>query len=283
MANLRGKISPGERYQAITDRDTYRRETEEDFIANMNFCVRLEERAWGRQRIVAYSGQPLRPLCESVAEADELPSFPVRGEHGFALLLCQDEHFLARVRCRKVGRYTSPCQWSLFGPDNECVLTGTVPLGRTFGIDVPIGKAGVYNFIVSAERNVAVVTLWSPHAALLGPSVHFLGTAGPMFVYVPQGMKNFTVTLQTPAPGETATLTVTDPNGNVAATGATGGNKRRYAAAVPVRKGQGGRPFGIHITRAKTGVLEDVELTLDKRVPAYWAAAPDRLVVPASR
>jgi len=104
-----------------------------------------------------------------------------------------------------------------------------------------------------------------------------------MFVYVPQGMKNFTVTLQTPAPGETATLTVTDPNGNVAATGATGGNKRRYAAAVPVRKGQGGRPFGIHITRAKTGVLEDVELTLDKRVPAYWAAAPDRLVVPASR
>ena len=268
--------------QCVAELRQYRRQVERDHVSNLNYCLMLEDRAFGELRDVRYMGQPLKALVAEPSEAERLPHFPARGQHGFVALLGKGEHFRAHIRCRRIGRYENPCDWRLFGPDSHSTANGRIEPNRTEEIDVRVTSAGVYNLVVDSGRNLALVTLLNKHAAIMGNKLCLLGTVEPMFVYVPQGTRQFTIDLDTPAPGETAQMTVRDPSGREVAKGFTG-ERKRYTAKIKVGRDQAGKAFAVEIGPAPTGVTEDLTLRLDRALPPYWAVAADRLVVPAGR
>lgn len=256
----------------------FRQQIERDNVANINFCGWQELRAWGVTRDLSYKGEPLVAVSEQVAAA-KLQPIIIRKGHGFIALLKDGEHFRAEILAKQIGKYTEVCRWFLTGPDGEAIQDGTIELGQTAALDIAVPKAGVYNLVCDPGANSAHVTLLNDHAAMLGQTVSFIGEPCPLYVYCPPGLKSFKVTLDTPAPGETAKLTILDPNGQEFTSVATG-QKATVVAEVKVPEGMSGKAWGLKIGPAPTGVTEDMTVKLDDVLPAYWSQAPDRLVTP---
>jgi len=267
-----------ELYKASNELRELRGRIEKNNAVNLNYCAWLELRAWGAVRDLAYKGEPLRPWKEPVAAA-QLPPIVIRKGHGFVALLKAGEHFQADVQVQRIGKYNDLCRWFVNGPDGEVIQEGVIEPGQGATLDVPAARGGVYSLVCDPGANAAHVKLLNDHAALMGRMVTFIGETSPLFVYVPPGLKEFRVVLETSTPGETAKLTVLDPDGKEAASGCTE-KQTTYTAQVQVPAGQDGRVWGITISKAPTGVLEDVMLKLDDRLPGYWSPAADRLVVP---
>ena len=251
-----------------------------DHIANLNFCVILEDRAFGDIRVTRHNGEALRPLVAEPEEGVELAAIPIRGAQGFVALLGEGERFRARIHCRRVGRYTTPCTWQLFAPDDQAVAKGSIEPKKSADLDMAVATPGTYNLVVDSGRNCGRVTLLNRHAAMLGHDVHLIHGGGPLYVYAPKDLAQFAVTLKTPGPGETAVLTVRDSRGEVMGQQATGGPRTKVAVTVRKPDPKLGAVYSVALSPAPTGVLEDATLRLDLAMPGYWASAPDRLVAP---
>ena len=264
--------------RAATDLRAYRAGIEKDNVANLNFCAWQEFRSWGASRELVYNGEPLQALRETVAPASLKP-ISTRQAHGFVAVLKTGEHFRADVACLQVGKCTAPCRWSLADAGGTVVADGVVEPGKSGKLDIAVPAAGVYSFVEDPGANGGLVTLLNDHAALLGKMCTLIGQTAPLYIYVPAGTKSFTVTLKSPAPAETAQLTILDPDGKPAATGATG-EKPVYAPEIKVPAGMDGKAWGLVISKAPTGVIEDLTLSLSDNLPGYWSQAADRLVTP---
>lgn len=264
--------------RAAADLRAYRATIENDNVANLNYCAWQEFRSWGTARELAYNGEPLRALSETVAPA-KLRPISTRNAHGFVILLKAGERFRADVQCLQVGKYTAACRWSLSDPQGEPVQEGVVEPGKSAQLDLVAPATGVYSFVEDPGANGGLITLQNDHACLLGRMATLIGETSPLYVYVPAGTKSFTVTMKTGAPGETAKLTVLDPAGKEAASGQTE-TKPTYVAEVQVPEGMAGKPWGLVIGKGGPGVLEDVALSISDNLPGYLSQAPDRLLVP---
>jgi len=266
--------------QALQDLRSYRRQIEKDNVANLAYCAYLEQRAFGPEvREVLYKGQPLDPLAASVQPA-ELKPIALRGQFGCVALLKAGESFQATITVRRVGRNQSPVGWSLMSPQQQPVAQGQIEPGKKEAIAVPVPADGIYNLILATGGNVAQLTLGNEHAVILGSRVTLLGSSGPMYFYVPASAKSFQVKLDSPGPGETAKITIFDPEGREAASGETGPQKE-VTLKVSVPAGQRGKAWCVGPGKGPTGAWEDHGVTLGAEMPPYWGFAPDRLLVPA--
>ncbi|OIO98355.1 MAG: hypothetical protein AUJ92_01475 [Armatimonadetes bacterium CG2_30_59_28] len=275
-SRMTGDFTAGQR--ALQELRQYRKEIEMDGIANLAYCAWLETRAFGQiAREVVYGGQPLKPLVDEPA-ASELKPISLRGEFGCVAKLSAGDRFRATLAARRVGQNAETVRWSLHGPDKEQVGVGTVEPGQTGEIDLAVAADGMYNLLLSTDKNIAHITLHNDHAVILGRGLAFLGPSGPLHFYVPPGTKEFKIILNSPAPGETASVTITDPDGRVAASGSTG-EKDRIVLAVKVPEGKDGKAWSATPSKASTGVWEDYTITLGDELPAYWSLAADRLLV----
>ena len=231
-----------------------------------------------------YSGETLKPLSVETPRRDvsttSPPVIPVRGLHTFVALLQGGERFRAHVACKRIGHYTATCEWTVFGPDDQRLAQGVIEPEKEAVIEAGAGAAGVYCLVVNSVSNVAAVTPLNPHAALTGRNIHLLGGCDSLCFFVPEGVAKFTITLATDAPGETASMTVIAPDGKRVAT-ATTGPESKIPVEVQVPPGQSGKAWGLKIEKGGGGVLEDVTLSLDSRLPPYWSRTVDSLLVPA--
>jgi len=269
-----------EMQRALLELRQYRKEIEKDNVANLAYCAWLEARAFGQiAREVVYSGQPLKELVEKPAPA-ELQPISLRGDFGCVVKLKDGDTFRARISAQRVGQYEDAIRWSLHGPDKKVVGTGTLRSGESQEIAIPVAVGGMFNLLISTNMNVARLTLLNNHAVILGRGLSLLGASAPLFFYVPAGTKEFKVTFTSPAPGETVSIVITDPEGKEASAGMTG-EKDRVTLVVPVPAGQDGRAWSVTPRKGPTGVWEDYTIILGEELPAYWALAPDRLLVPA--
>ncbi|MEN6404511.1 MAG: DUF4838 domain-containing protein, partial [Armatimonadia bacterium] len=278
VASARAKGQFREVYRAIADLRAYRQSIETENVANMNYCAWLEFRAWGQGRVLTYNGEPLRATSDQVAAADLKP-ITLRGGHGFVALLGPGENFRANLACTKIGKNEGLCRWSLQAANGDHVAEGTIDAGKDAKLDLPVPAPGIYNLIVDPGSNLAPVTLLNNHAAMIGPKITFISQTAPLYVFVPAGVKSFKVTLQSPAPAETARLTILDPEGKEVASAATT-EKEQCPLEVTVPAGQDNKPWCLQISKAATGVMEDYTLTLSENIPPYWSQAPDRLLTP---
>ncbi|NOZ23259.1 MAG: DUF4838 domain-containing protein [Planctomycetes bacterium] len=257
---------------------TFRRETEKDCIANFNFCASVEARSW-RVPPDLYTGEEVKSLCETVQPLEGKPQISIRGAHTFLILLKEGERLTMQVAGKQVGRYDSVIEWRVFGCTDKLLAKGPIEPKKEARVDVPADEDGAYVVSVRTGRNAALVTLLNDHAVLAGRKIRLISETCPLFFYVPEGVKEFTVTLESPAPGETARMRLFNPDGKEVAVGQTG-KEKTYVARVKVPPGQSGKAWSVRTERADMGTLEDYSIDLGEMLPPYWAQAADRLVIP---
>ena len=257
----------------------FRRETEHLFLANYDRCASVEASSWRRMQLRGYDGAPLQTLSSEVVPLEDEPGFSIRHEAEFVAHVAADQRFQARIAARRVGRSEAPVQWLLYGPDDRLLERGQVEVDQTATVDATANQAGVYLLVVRSGQSRALVTLLSPHAAMVGSAPRMVYQTAPMFFYVPAGTVDFQMTLTSPSPGETARLRILDPDGREVVQVQTT-EEPEVVARVEVPTGAAGRAWQIRIERPERGTLEDYTLVLDENLPAYWAHAADRLLVP---
>lgn len=221
---------------------------------------------------------PDSPLDPRLAQA----AATVRGRHTFAVLVAPGEGLELTVAVRRLGRYTVPTGWVLLGPDDKTLQHGEATIEEPAAVTVPQAAPGTYTLVVDSSSNACRVTARNRGLCLVGEQFDLLGSQPVQYVYVPAGVKSFTVRLETGAPGETGTLTVLDPAGSrVAAGDTTATGLAALEVAVPA--GMDGKPWRLQLGPAPTGVLEDLKLGLGVGLPPYLAVEPGRLLGEAER
>ena len=105
---------------------------------------------------------------------------------------------------------------------------------------------------------------------------------GRLYFWVPEGTQQFTIAIRSPAPGESATLRVLDPQGNemtqVTTVGAPDGI---VTAEVQVPEALQGKAWSISLTAGDVGVLEDAWISFSDNLPPYASPSPTRMLIPA--
>ncbi len=277
VASGQSDLSPLAGGRALAELLSYRKQFETENVANLNYCAWVESRSWRLPE--GYDGRPLKPLVEAPAALEKPVPMPARGGGSMLALLKAGERFQARVACQRIGKYDAACEWSLWGPDDRRVARGAVEAGKDALVEAQAPADGIYLLSGVSGGNVAQMLPQNAHAALVGRTLRFLGACGPLFFHVPAGTQRFTVTLDSPVPGETAKLTVFDCEGKQAGQASTGAQARQVLD-IALHPGQAGRAWSLTVEKADTGVLEDYTITLDAELPPYWSVAADRLVVP---
>ena len=272
------EASPFAAARAMQELAQYRREIEGTNIANLNFCAYIEMRSW--QPIEGYAGEAVRPVAEQVAPLPEGAHFSLRGGHSIVAALDAGESFRAHIETRPVGANDQPISWVLVAPDDSVLARGDIPVGESADIDVPVASAGTYPLVVQTNGNNARVTPLNDHAALAAPRAGFIYQTSSVWFMVPEGIEQFTLTFHAQWPGETVRLRVLDPEGNEAGVEETR-QTGDMELPITVPEGLDGRAWSVVFEPTEEGVMEDYAVRMDPALPAFWALAPDRLVLPA--
>jgi len=258
----------------------FRREVENDGIANMNYCAQREG-SWPR----LYKGEALRPVAEAVEKLEGAPGIPVRGVRTCVALLKTGERFAAQLSCElltikgKKKESSTPAVWRAFGPDDKLIAKGFVSPGEEARIDLPVTQDGLHLLSIQSG-DITRVTLLNDHAALAGRSIGLFGKGSPMFFFVPEGVEKFNLTLGD-QPKWPVRATLFSPDGKeVDVDEARGTYSSKLEVTVP--EGQSGRAWSVQVGPAGRR-FENYTLTLGEELPAYWSHAADRLVVPRKR
>ncbi len=271
------EASPFAAARALQELAQYRREIEGSNIANLNFCAFIESRSW--EPIEGYGGEAVRPVADEVAPLPEGAHFSLRGGHTIVAALEAGERFRAHIETRRVGANEQPILWVLVAPDDTVLARGEIPVGESADIDVPVAAAGTYPLVVQTNKNNARVTPLNDHAALAAPSIGFIYQTSPVWFMVPAGSEQFTLTFRAQWPGECVRLRIFDPEGNEAGVEETR-QKGDIELPITVPEGFDGRAWSVVFERMEEGVMEDYTVRMDPALPAFWALAPDRLVLP---
>lgn len=98
---------------------------------------------------------------------------------------------------------------------------------------------------------------------------HLFGQATTLYFHVPENVAKWNLTLSSDTPGETAKVTITAPDGKQSAVLETTTQPSQEVAL----DGQTGF-WKVEISKAATGILDDVYLTFDKSLPQWVSADP---------
>ena len=265
--------------KALLDEFERRRSLAIDFVA-------YRSRLLGKQRVPKltageYLATPLKPLSQAAIPDDATkPHATVRGEHVWLVLLRKGEALEGTVATRRLGRYFSHTHFAVFGPDGKQLAQGMAPVAGTptpFRVEAPAG--GLHALIAHAGRNACRVAVRSPHCVHAGRSIAFLGSTRRLYFATKPGARKAEIGLETPSPGETATLVVYDPQGKEVYRGDT--TQRAAIVARLTAGGKGVQVWSLRLDKAPKGVCEDALVTLGEGIYPYLATHPSRLLVPA--
>ena len=266
---------------SVTALRAYRRQIENDNVVNLSFCAWIESSAFEQKgsHEIAYSGQPLRSLSDNVAAADLKP-VSLRGNFGLLAALGSKEKFHATITIRQVGAsHVDAARWRLYSANQQRLAQGDIRPGKSKEVAVTMPAAGIANLVLSTVGNAGQVVLHNDHAVIMGRELALVGESGPLYFFVPPNTQMFTITLKSSSPGETAMLTVFDPNGRSVASGHTS-TTAKVDLQIEVSPGDEGKAWSVAPSKAPQGILEDYTIALSENLPPYWSLAPDRLLVP---
>jgi len=227
-----------------------------------------------------YRGEALQPSDLGPPQEQSLNvAFPLRGPHGLLIWAGEGEDVQVRLSCKQLGSYYEPLAYELYGPGGGILARGAAGVGQTCDVQVAAERAGIYNLLVGAGSNCALVEARNQYVVLRGSSLHFFGKVPRLFFFVPKGVNKFVIVMQTESPGETGKLQVYNPAGRRVFVGETTAAPVVRAAA-DVGGEAGGKPWSLEVVPASAGVCDDIFITLPPEIPPYLATAPERLLTP---
>ncbi len=231
-------------------------------------------------RELRYAGPPV--VAASAAEVPEeaLGAAPaVRLTAVYLVAAAPGEPFAVTIRPRKMGHYLDQTGASLRTPDGDEVMSVNVGPMAEQTIEVEAAEHPYYVLLIHAGANAAFVTCDARSFVLASNEPHFVGPTPRMYFLPDPDADTLAVSLDTDTPGETAALTIWDPDGNEVFAGATGEDDT-VRAEFALDAGQRDRAWSLKIDKVPDGYIEDARLALRGALP-YLATDPSRLVRPA--
>jgi len=249
-------------------------------IAQGNFKAQHEprenEEGWA---IALLKGQGRRARLAPPASTHEQVAFDtvkLRRENVILVAGTAGQPVEVRLRNEPVAHYQFPLAWELRGLDMKKVLAGQIAYRQTGCIRFTPERDGVYLLAASAGGCAySVVSANTPVGLFTGDSLRLIYDAKRLYFRVPAGVKRFAVTARGWG-GETVRLNVFDSAGKLAATGQTLLENAKTILDVPVA-GPGGGTWALEVAKADEGVLEDVRIQLDAKLPPVLSLTPEHV------
>ncbi len=233
-----------------------------------------------------YCGAGLRPFCAApMPKGAEKRGVVVRGRHGFVILLRPGEELRGEVQVRRLGRYLSPCRYLLLGPDGKTVAEGEAFVDKPACLSHRSANGGTHVLVTDSGRNACRALLENQYVCLVAKGASLLGQQPKTYFLAEPEAQEATVVLSSDAsgdpsaPGETAMMTITDPTGKEIARGDTVSGKP-FAPTFKVPVEYRAKPWGLLLSKAPKGAIEDLRIQLGKGCVEFLATHPSRLLMP---
>jgi len=205
----------------------------------------------------------------------------LRGQHLILVDVRDDGSLQATLTNPGLGQYMSAAEWTALSPQGHQVGQGKTPAGQSSTIELTGLAPAIYNVVISAGHNHWSFSA-SKHAWAVLTPLHIFVSVGRLYFWVPEGTQKFSITITSPAPRETATLRILDPQGNKMAQVTTvGAPEGKATAEVQVPEALQSNIWSITLTAGEVGVLEDAWISFGDNLPPYVSPSPTRMLIPA--
>ncbi len=190
--------------------------------------------------------------------------------HGNVLLLLPPKDGTVRLTPQRADGAASFILYSIKTQDNKQVQTGILN-PRTPVIFKAKANTPYYFYTSAGLTSFQVEGAAAAYQTNISNTGLHLFAKQPtaFYYYVPAGVESWTLKLATQAPGETAKVSVTAPDGQLATTLETG----EKTAETATLEGKSGF-WKITVNQAAKGSLDDVWLTFDANLPQWISLEP---------
>ncbi len=207
----------------------------------------------------------------AITSADQTPQVRLRGSNLF--LVYSEKGGPVTLMPREVRNGRPFVSYSLKNAQNETLLSGILRKGKAVTFDA--AKKMPYFFYVNS--GIYTLAIDGAGAAVQTRSaegrLHLFGKPMTLYLYVPAKVGEWTVTLASASPGETARVAIYSPDSGRVAELETSNHPAQSATL----KGQGGF-WKVDVMRAESGVLDDVYLQIDPLIPQWVNLNPGELL-----
>lgn len=207
----------------------------------------------------------------------------LRTTHDYLLYVTEPGTVEITLTCEQVGGYRNKATAQIRCDDGEVLAEGSAEVGESVTLSFEATRVGPYTLQAGAGGNS--YTLDVRGAKLLLPAgadgQRFDGIirAAPVYLFVPPGAREFTVTLGGQGSGETAAARVLAPDDTEVAALSTV-EAMTSAATIKVPEGTDDNVWALVISRAERGIFEDFNVTLSGDVSPWVAQRPEDLLCP---
>ena len=223
---------------------------------------------------------PVAP--QSTGAERTLSRVTLRRENLLLLAAKQGQPVEIVLQNRPVGRYVSLLAWEIRDIKQGKVASGMIPHQQKAAVRFTPEQDGLYLLAASAGSCAySVVSSNVPLGLLTADGASFIGPAGKMYLHVPAGVREWTITA-TGWHAETVRVDVFDPDGRQVASGQTSPRKETTTIKVPAG-GHAGKTWSLLTSRADKGVIEDYSIKLSTKVTPVLAFAPEDVFTPGAK
>ncbi len=207
----------------------------------------------------------------------------LRTTHDYMLYVTEPGPVTVTMTCEQIGGYRSKATARVESPDGELLAEGAAEVGESVTLSFEATRVGPC--ILEAGAGGNAFTLDARGAGLLLPAgangQRFDGIvrAAPIYLFVPAGAREFTVTLGGQGSGETAAARVLAPGDTEVAALSTA-DSMTATVTVQVPEGADDNVWALVIGRAERGIFEDFNVVLQGDVSPWVAQRPEDLLCP---
>ncbi len=175
-----------------------------------------------------------------------------------------------------IAHYESFLVWKLTDIKMVEVASGNIPHGKSGTVNFTPESDGIYVLGASAGQCAySVVSSNAPVGMYTGDGLSTISGADRLYFKVPAGLEQFSITGKGYG-GETVRVNIFDPTGSQIATGQT--TLKQGSVKIEVSAGKSaGEIWSLELTKADEGVLEDVSIRLDSKLPAVLSLSPEHV------
>jgi len=203
-----------------------------------------------------------------------------RGHSEYLLWAEQGKEVSFTVVVEPVGRNAiAPVPVSLISPSGKAKGLGSTTTQTETNFTFSPEETGAYRIVLEPGGNTTRVQSNTHRVCEFSPSgsIHFLGTTGQFFFWVPASVREFGIKVSGDNVAERIKAALLDPNGNVV--GEQDNIAQAHQFLVERREGGTGEVWSIKLERPSQGVLEDFHVEL-QAIPPLLAATKEGLLKP---
>ena len=185
------------------------------------------------------------------------------------------------VAVRVIGKSEPrPAQVNLISPSGQLKKLSDAEAGQETPYEFTATETGAYRIVCEPKNFVATVNSPTHRVCIYSESasIHFLGTTGEYFFWVPAGTKEFALRISGENDAECVRAALVDPAGNQVEEKDNIAQAHQFVATP--RNSAAGEIWSLRLDKPSKGVLEDFHVRL-QGIPPLLSTAKESLLKPA--